>query len=210
MIAWDNIISGVSALGSILSIMIVWHGMRSVKKSNAKNAEAINKKLDDFKGELIKEVDQLNRALGIIYDRTKTFVVAVAHKFPALKGDNLFTASYPEISKPTFVANSPVNLNDRGKEVADKLEARATTRKLLSKVMKRIPENPLLMDVQGICFDYALKELMGDVDEDLRRKMDRHIYEEGGDPTNTLMVFGIMLRNAAMKKLGLDDLCREG
>jgi len=154
-------------------------------------------------GDLAKNLKNTNTKLGVVCNRTESFVISTTHSFPDLRAEILFAGTY-QVTAQNYEANYPVSLNEKGNDVAVKLDARATVKKLLPKVIDKMPEQPLLMQVQQTCFDYAFNELIDDVDEGQRRRIDRHIYEEGGESKNTLMVYGIMLRDAIFKKLGLE------
>ena len=74
---------------------------------------------------------------------------------------------------------------------------------LLPNVMELFPKAPSILDVQETCLNYPLEQLRADVDDAVRYKIDQRIFNEGGESKNTFMVFGILLRDAAFKKLGI-------
>ena len=147
---------------------------------------------------MYKALWRLDRKMGTVYDRTKTFANAVTSEFPGLRWSNEFRGSYQEM---TYSANSPVSLTGIGKKLAKKLDAQDTVITMLPKVMKLLPKEPSVMDVQKVCFNYALTGLLNDVDKDLRHKIDLHVYQDMGDYNNTLMVYGILFRDAVFKNL---------
>ena len=142
--------------------------------------------------------------MGIFYDRTKTFVNAVSGKFTSLAKSNHFDGAYQELGVLTFTARSPIALTGSGRKLAKQLEVQDTVDKMLPKVQKLLPKNPSMMDIQRVCFDYAFDGLMKDADTDLRHKIDRRAYYDKGNYRNTLMVYGILFRDALFKKLGLE------
>ena len=119
-----------------------------------------------------------------------------------LKSD--FYAVFPSGFLPaTLTSNSPLRLSRRGVGVGKRLDAAKTAQNEMPGLLKRISNDPTNLEVQTICMDYALKELLSNVDEDARRKIHREIYDDGGRPENTLMVYGIIFRDAVFKELGI-------
>ena len=100
-----------------------------------------------------------------------------------------------------FAQLGPIGLTDRGKKIASRLGARETVKQMTPTLLKIVPKDATVLDIQRVCFDYALHELLDDVDTDLKRLIHREIYDDGGDDENTLMVYGIMLRDAAIERL---------
>ena len=150
---------------------------------------------------LNKKVNDLDDKLGIIYDKTKTFANAVSQEFPALNNSNHFKDAYQELN---YIGKSPVALTDKGKKVADNLNVQDTVEEVIPTILKLLPNDPTVLDVQNVCFAYALDDLLKNADRKLKQKIDREIYQDGGNSKNTLMVYGIMFRDAIFIKLSLE------
>ena len=145
---------------------------------------------------LHKAPRRFERVVGVDHDRTKTFADAVASQFPRFRCATGFLDSRQE---KTYSANSPVALTGKGNRLAKKLNAKDTVMTMLPNVMKLLPKDPSLMDVQKVCFNYALTGLLKDADRDLRHKIDRQVYLDMGNYDNTLMVYGILFRDAVFE-----------
>ena len=144
----------------------------------------------------------LTRAIDNVYSRTTTFLVLVADKLK-LKTD--YYSIFPSGFLPSnLTSNSPLGLSRRGVKVGEKLNAARTAQDLLPKLLKMIAKNPSKQEVQAICMNFAVTKLLNNVDEDVRQNILREIYNDGGNLENTLMVYGIVFRDAVFKKLGME------
>ena len=148
---------------------------------------------------LHKAPRRIERVVGVDHDRTKTFADSVTSQFPRFRCATGFLGSRQEM---TYSANSPVALTGKGKRLAKKLNAKDTVMTMLPNVMKLLPKDPSLMDVQKVCFKYALAGLLKDADRDLRHRIDRQVYLDMGNYDNTLMVYGILFRDAVFESPG--------
>ena len=155
---------------------------------------------------LYKAPRRIERVVGVAYSRRKTFADAVTSQFPRFRWATGFLDSRQEMTYSanspvalTYSANSPVALTGIGKRLGKKLNAKDTVMTMLPNVMKLLPKDPSLMDVQKVCFNYALTGLLKDADRDLRHRIDRHVYLDMGNYDNTLMVYGILFRDAVFE-----------
>ena len=159
-------------------------------------------RLEQRIGLLGSAVKGLSSNIASIYGKMQNFVKIASDQFRAFEESDEFDEHHDDVRKPA--GNSPIALTDRGRKTANDIGIHDTVSDLLPKVMKLLPKDPSLMDVQEVCFDYALKQLRADVDNAVKHKIDQRVYHENGNYKNTLMVYGILLRDAAFKKLALD------
>ena len=144
----------------------------------------------------------LTRAIDNVNSRRTTFWLLVAEK---LDLQNHFHSIFPSGLVPSdSTSNSPLGLSRRGVKVGEKLNAAKTAQDLLPKLLKMIAKNPSKQEVQAICMNFAVTKLLNNVDEDVRQNILREIYNDGGNLENTLMVYGIVFRDAVFKKLGME------
>ena len=148
---------------------------------------------------LSKRFQGLFQTCSNVYSGTTTFLALVAAKL-GLKPDfyELFSPSFPSVN---VISNSPLGLSKRVIRVGKRLDAEKTAQDELPELLRRISKNPTNLEVQTVCMDYALTELLKKVDEDVRRKIHQEIYEDGGDAKNTMMVYGIIFRDAVLQEI---------
>ena len=191
-------------MGGFVTILAAVIGSAIIVAGNYWVANRFNNKtIDKFDkdiGELKKSFSKLDKLLEAIYGKVKTFTNDASTSFPFLKESDQFTQGYSDLAK-TYDGNSPIALTDYGKKLAGELGVQDTVETMLPKVLKRLPKDPSMMDVQKVCFDYALNDLLNDSDNDLRHKIERQVYEDKGIYRNTLMVYGIVFRDAVFKKI---------
>ena len=149
-----------------------------------------------------RKIDRLGSTTARIYRKMQKFVKIASENFKAFEEFDEFKEHYDDVSN--YAGNSPISLTDNGRKTAKDIGAHDTVSDLLPEVMKLLPKDPSMMDVQEACFNYALKRLRANVDNAVRHKIDQRVYHEKGNYKNTLMVYGILLRDAAFKKLGID------
>ena len=115
-----------------------------------------------------------------------------------LKFTDLFTS---KMLTSNMIANSPLILSKRGIKVGLKLSAKETAENIVPELLKRISKKPTHHEVQTVCFNFAILELLDHIGQDVKLKIDEAIRKDGGHDENTLMVYGIMFRDEALKKL---------
>ena len=105
-------------------------------------------------------------------------------------------------ANPEAVARteSPIRLNDLGSEISERVAAKSIIDKVLSDVPVKSGMNEY--QIQQTCFKYANLELMKNVSEAEKDRMEKMAYEKGLDVGSVLYVLGIELRDAVFKKFG--------
>jgi len=145
---------------------------------------------------------QLLQACNNFYSNTKTFLGVVADRLK-LKSDfrALFASNFLDSN---VVSNSPISLSRRGVQVGKRLDATQTVQDNLSGVLKIIPKEATAYDVQKVCFDYALNEFSEGIRGELRKKIHKEAYRDGGNMNNVLMVYAVLFRDAVFEELSID------
>lgn len=98
--------------------------------------------------------------------------------------------------------NSPVRLNDYGRELSEKLNISEFIQVDLKNLKINKTMNPY--QIQEACFDYAQAKLINDISPDAREKLEQLAYDEGVEIQKVLRVLGIELRDAKLKELGVN------
>ena len=141
------------------------------------------------------ELKTLASKLGDIFSKTQAFTAVVTY---ALKlKDDPFAGS-------NFFSDSPVNLTERGTDVAIKLKAMDTAKEYLPKLLEMVPQEPTSYEVQQVCFDYVLGNFLNEANKALKTKIHDEAFEDKGNLHNVLMVYAIVFRNLVMKEKGMD------
>ena len=108
------------------------------------------------------------------------------------------------MSEPrTWEAKSPIILTIRGWEIANELGAAKWVEELGPRVEKEIPEKASRLVIQKACFDFAMKKLLEEVDKVSKNMIEEKIFEEAGEPETVLYIYGILMRDAILRKRGL-------
>ena len=147
-----------------------------------------------------KRLTGLDNRVAKFFGMTKTLANAVSHEDSKVHVFNEFNGmDYLDLQGPNYARSSPLGLTKRGRKIARKLDARDTVERAIPTILKLVPNDATVLEIQNTCFDYAQNDLLDNVGHDEKQKIHRAIYENGGGIDNTLMVYGIMLRDAVFK-----------
>ncbi len=115
---------------------------------------------------------------------------------------------FERLPTPTVASQSPIRLTDLGSEIAEEIKVREWVSECAERVHDRI-ESKSAYDIQELCFQYAKQELT----EDLKNGMIPSInseyiktsaYNHGLELKQVLEVFGVMLRDEMLNRLGIE------
>ena len=96
-------------------------------------------------------------------------------------------------------AKSPMELTEKGVEIAKAIKADIISSKYLDKV--KYEENANAYEIQEICFEFARQELQSQLDGKELDAIQLEAYERGIRLKNILDIIAIVIRDEILKKL---------
>ncbi len=106
--------------------------------------------------------------------------------------------------RPVASSQSPVHLNDFGKEISKSSGAEEIAAKCVQHI--KIASNMNAYQIQQRCFDYAQNELLPNLTEKERGILETLAYEKGVSLQTILRVIGFDIRDAKLRELKIDDV----
>jgi len=106
---------------------------------------------------------------------------------------HLFTESFTETL-------SPIALNDVGRIVSEEINAEAIVARLALNV--QIDADMDAYQIQSACFEYAALDLLEELDDGELKALRQVAFERGHDVRSYETIFGILLRDYWLAKLG--------
>lgn len=172
---------------------------RSVKNLDQRMSQRMDG-LDQRMDGLDQRMDGLDQRIDGLGNALNQLRTLVAQVIGYLQGKDNHQLFIPTETVPTLEKNSPCRLNKRGLQVATELDAHSLVDKHYSEIA--IPDGASELEIQKQCFAFAHTILLQIVNADEKAKIEKAIYEDGGNVDSTLYVYGVLFRDKFLEQFG--------
>ena len=189
------VIGGIFWLGSLFG------KVKEAVKGLEKRLESVDSNLQNTINSVKSDLnEQINRVesnlLSTIANHTEKILTWAPSRMPT---DQFYpTGAHPR----SVVSNSPLTLSVKGVEGAKKLDAESVAERLAKSIS--LPPAVSEFRIQEACHRSIFSTWRSLFNDEEIRKIEEHVYQDGGNLADTLIIYAIVTRNYILKERGFD------
>ena len=174
---------------------IFWLGNSLGKVKEA--VKGLEKRLDSVDS-------NLQNTINIVKDELLSSIASNTEKIFNLALSRVPTDQfYPVGVHPrSVVSNSPLTLSVKGVEGAKKLDAETVAERLAKSIS--LPPDVSELRIQEACHHSIFSTWRSLFNDEEIRRIEEHVYHDGGNLADTLIIYAIVTRNYILKERGFD------
>lgn len=202
---WASIIvtAIVAAVPTLFILVVIW-----LMKSNHSQFEKVfAEKFSSLEKVFAEKFNSLEEGMKALTDRVSRIEDVIMNSTKrGTASVSVSTENLQMLVPPTTTsrATSPTTLSQIGRNLSERMKAEVIVKAHLDRVRFRIPEDAHKLQIQDICFNYALNgEFLSNVSHAERKLIWDFIYETGGNGADILIIYGILFRDAIFEERGI-------
>ena len=203
--------NGMSIVTSIITIIVVYLSSLILRKDIddlRKDIDDLRKDIDDLRKTVNKNREDMYRLIRNVREEINIIVAAIVNLgnyTPSVSTAGQNNADTVNIINSisrlrTASPDSPFSLTGKGLKIAKRINAQQLVDKYIERVRHKISNDAHKLNIQEVCFNYALNEFSRIVDSKEREIIWEAIYEEGGSSYEILIIYGVLFRNKILEE----------
>ena len=168
-----------------------------------KNEDSINKAVSSLERQINNVKSDLNEQINRVESNLLSNIANHTEKIFNLALRMPTDQFYPVGVHPrSVVSNSPLTLSVKGVEGAKKLDAENVAERLAKSIS--LPPDVSEFRIQETCHRSIFSTWRGLFNDEEIRKIEEHVYQDGGNLADTLIIYVIVTRNYILNERGFD------
>ena len=149
-------------------------------------------KVDRSLSSLQDGINRIDQTIARLDDTIKDLCLRIPTNQPIQVG----------VSSETASSNSPLTLSVKGAKWAKALKAESVAERLAKSIS--LPPDVSEFRIQEACHRSIFSTWRGLFNDEEIRKIEEHVYQDGGNLADTLIIYAIVTRNHILKERGFD------
>ena len=149
-------------------------------------------KVDRSLSSLQDNINRIDQTIARLDDTIKDLCLRIPTNQPIQVG----------VSSETASSNSPLTLSVKGAKWAKALNAESVAERLAKSIS--LPPDVSEFRIQEACHRSIFSTWRGLFNDEEIRKIEEHVYQDGGNLADTLIIYAIVTRNHILKERGFD------